>query len=300
MKSKKLLLPIIILIVAVIASVAFACFSGIVQKPQIEESEFPFSIAYEYQSETKTLNGTYVCDFSGGDTVGFEQERYWSGYVKDNECGDDNYYIVSETEEGTLYICPNIYAGYVMGDPQSADYYSEEEPYQPDGMFYDKDGIENTDPETLKEQGLEIISWDYPEPIENKFVFSHISLLSGDIVLPLVLISLIAFVLCIIFVKRDKEITPKPIDMISFILNFVVGIVLLPFITICSALADINGGGTELIYQITYCIPAVCMLGLALSVSLRRKGFSKGSVVAQFIGPLIFVLILIIDYLKSF
>lgn len=290
MKNKKLLLPIIILIVAVIASVAFSCFTGIVQKPQIEKSEFPFSITYKYNSETKTLNGTYVCEYYAGDTVGLEQIRYWNGYIKDNECDNVNYCIVDETAEGTLYICPNIYEGYVMGDPFYEDYYSETEPYQPYGIFYDKEGIENTDAETLKAHGLEIISWDYPEPIENKFVFSHISLLSGDSVLPLVLISFIALIACIIFVRRDKEITLKPIDKVSIILNFVVGIVLLPVITILSAMSDINGGGEDLIYQIIYCMPAVCVLGLALSVSLRRKGFSKSGMLVQFIGPVLFAL----------
>ena len=295
MKSKKLLLPIIILIAAMIVSAALACITGIVQKPEIETQEFPFSITYKYNSETKTLNGTYVAEYYDGDTVGFEQIRYWSGYVKDNDSGDANNLIIAETEEGTMYLCPNIFSGYVMGDPQYADNYSEEEPYQPYGMFYDKDGIENTDAQILKAQGLEIISWDYPEPIENEFVFSHISPLSGDIVLAFVLIAFVALILCIIFVKRDKEVAPKILDKISTILNFVVGIVLLPFITICCALSDINGGGEDLIYQITYCIPAISVLCIALSVSLRRRGFSKISMLVQFIGPLMFAIILLID-----
>lgn len=295
MKNKKLLLPIIFIIAAVIASAVFACFIGIVQKPQIEKQEFPFSITYKYNSETKTLNGIYVAEYYAGDTVGFDQIRYWDGYVKDNNSGDANNCIISQTEEGTLYLCPNIYAGYVMGDPQSSDYYSEDEPYQPYGMFYDKDGYENTDEEIIKAHGLEIISWDYPEPIENKFVFSHISYLSGDYVLPFMLIALVAFILCVIFVKRDKEVTLKPVDKVSIVLNFVIGIVILPLLTLFCAFADLNGGGKDLIYQITYCIPAVSMLGLALSVSLRRKGFSKSGMWVQFIGPVIFAITLIFD-----
>ena len=295
MKNKKLLLPIIILILAIVASAALACIAGIVQKPKIETQEFPFSVTYKYNSETKTLNGTYVAEYYAGDTAGLEQIRYWNGYVKDNESDDPNYCFVDQTEEGTVYICPNIFAGYVMGDPQYADYYLENEPYQPYGMVLGKeDYIENTDPEMLKEVGLEIISWDYPEPIENEFVFSHISRLSADIVPAFVLISLVALVLCIIFVKRDKEIPRKPIDVISTILNFAIGIVLLPFITVCCAFADINGGGEDLVFQITYCVPSIIVLGIALSVSLRRKGFSKASMIVQFIGPLVFGLILLI------
>ena len=297
MKNKKLLLPIIIILVTVIVSAVFACCVGIVQKPQIEKHEFPFSITYKYDSETKTLNGTFVAEYYAGDTVGLEQIRYWSGYVKDNDSGDPNYCTVAETEEGTLYLCPNIFEGYVMGDPQYSDYYSEDEPYQPYAMFFDKDGIENTDAEIIKAQGLEIVSWDYPEPIENEFVFSHISRLSGDMALSFVVIAFVSLILCIIFVKRDKDVTLKLIDKISIILNFVVGIVLLPFITICCAFSALNSGDEEFIYQIIYCIPAVCVLGVALSVSLRRKGFSKSGMLVQFIGPLIFGVIIMFDYI---
>ena len=38
----------------------------------------------------------------------------------------------------------------------------------------------------------------------------------------------------------------------------------------------------------------MCVLGLALSVSLRRKGFSKIGMLVQFIGPVLFALIFII------
>ena len=97
--------------------------------------------------------------------------------------------------------------------------------------------------------------------------------------------------------KRTNSIEFGIIDKVSIVLNFVIGIVVLPFITIVSVLADINGGGTEMIYQIIYCVPAFSVLCLALSLSLRRKGFSKSSLVVQVIGPMVFVVAMVIECL---
>lgn len=290
MKNKKLFLPILIIVIAVVVSAGFGVLSGVVKHPLTKEAEFPFSITYKYNSETITINEQYVCEFVGADAETFSQIRFWNGYIKGYENSND--YIVSETESGTLYICPNIYADYVMGDPLASDYYSEDWPYQPYAMFYGADGIEYTDAETIAAQGIEIVSWDYPQPIENEFVFAYITTLSGDSVVPLALIAVIAFVVCIIFVKRTKGAEFRVIDKISVVLNFVIGIVIIPFITVISVLTDINGDGADMICQIMYCIPAFSVLCLALSLSLRRKGFSKSGIVVQFIGPLVFALLL--------
>lgn len=53
-----------------------------------------------------------------------------------------------------------------------------------------------------------------------------------------------------------------------------------------------NGDGADMICQIIYCVPAFSVFCLALSLSLRRKGFSKSGFVVQFIGPLVFALLL--------
>ena len=68
------------------------------------------------------------------------------------------------------------------------------------------------------------------------------------------------------------------------------------FITILALLIDIEGGGPELYYQITYFIPAVSVLCIAASVVLRRKGYRKSALIAGLIDPVIFVLYLLIFY----
>ena len=68
------------------------------------------------------------------------------------------------------------------------------------------------------------------------------------------------------------------------------------FVTFLAILIDIEGGGPDLYYQVTYFIPAVSILCIAASVALRRKGYRKSSLIVQFIGPVIFVLYLLVFY----
>jgi hypothetical protein len=66
--------------------------------------------------------------------------------------------------------------GYIMGDPKYADSVC-----QPTGACHGFDGTNDftvTDPAELAQLGLSIVSWEYPEPIENTFSFGGISLSS--------------------------------------------------------------------------------------------------------------------------
>ena len=47
-------------------------------------------------------------------------------------------------------------------------------------------------------------------------------------------------------------------------------------------------------HQLGYLAPAIAVLGLTASVGLRRKGFSKESLVVQFIGVVYFVLLIVL------
>ena len=127
-------------------------------------------------------------------------------------------------------------------------------------------------------------------------IISHISHFSCAVVLPTLLISLLALIATIIFVKKEKELKYKAVDIVSIVLNFVIGFTLIPFVTILGVFIDIEGGGPELYYQVLYFIPAISMLSIAASVALRRKGYGKISLIAGFVGPVIFVLYLIVFY----
>ena len=117
--------------------------------------------------------------------------------------------------------------------------------------------------------------------------------------LPTLLIALLALIATIIFVRKEKELKYKAVDIISITLNFIIGIVYMGFVTVLALLIDIEGGGPELYYQIIYFIPAVSLLCIAASVALRRKGHSVKSLIAELIGPAIFALYLIVFYVAE-
>ena len=110
---------------------------------------------------------------------------------------------------------------------------------------------------------------------------------------------MLALIATIIFVKKEKELKYKAVDIVSIVLNFVIGFTLIPFVTILGVFIDIEGGGPELYYQVTYFIPTVVTLCIAASVALRRKGYGVKSLIAELIGPAVFAVYLIVFYVAG-
>ena len=67
MKNKKLFIPTIILIAAILASATYMVISSIAKKPTTTEGEFLFSITYELDGETVTINDVYRARFVKND-----------------------------------------------------------------------------------------------------------------------------------------------------------------------------------------------------------------------------------------
>ena len=80
-------------------------------------------------------------------------------------------------------------------------------------------------------------------------------------------------------------------------MNFLIGIVALPIIYLICMLFGIAESQIELINQIIYNIPPFAILCLALSVALRRKGYSKTGFYIQFGGILSFIAVFALDAL---
>ena len=293
MKSKKLFLPTIILAVAILATVVYSIISSIAFKPAITEGEFPFSITYELDGERVTIEDVYKVHYVRNDGYADTKSRVYAGELKSSG-EDDTLYTLKKDENTRVELWTHFYADYLMGDTEY-DYF-DDEPFEPRIYYYDAQETEYHDEETLAAQGVKLISFKYPTPIENSFVFSHISHFSGAVVLPTLLISLLALIATIIFVRKEKELKYKAVDIISIIFNWIIGILYLGFITILALFIDIEGGGPELYYQIMYFIPAISVLCLAASVALRRKGYRKSSLITEFIGPIIFAVYLLIFY----
>ena len=292
MKSRKMLMPIVNLVAAFVFMTAFAIINGISKKPTITEGDFPFSITYELNGKTETIEGVYSASYVGHGGYADTKGRIYEGKIVGMQNEEDNFYVLSENEEGYLVLHTNFYADYLMGDTEY-DYFMGEE-FAPKMYYYDSQGVEYEDEETLLAQGASLIRWTYPVPVTNSFVFSHISIMSGEVVLPMVIIAVLALVAMIIFVKKEKN---KKTDKIATIFNFIIGIVVVPFMTVLGTLIDINGGSAELGRQLLYILPAFSILGVAASVALRRKNYPKGGMVVQFVGPALFVVILLLSFI---
>ena len=191
-------------------------------------------------------------------------------------------------ENGRVELWTYFYADYLMGDTEY-DYF-DDEAFEPAIYYYDADEEWFYDEETLAAQGVKLISFEYPTPIKNSFVFSHISILSGEVVLPALLISLLALIATIIFVKKDKSFVRQPIDVVSTVFNFVIGVALIPYCTIIAIFLDIAGDNDHILNQMFYFIPALIILCITASVALRRKDYKKSALVVEFVGPVVFAL----------
>ena len=296
MKNKKLSLPVIILAVAIIAISIYSVISSLAFKPTVTEGEFPFSITYELDGERVTIEDVYKVHYVRNDGYADTKSRVYAGELKSS--GEDNtLYTLKKDENTRVELWTHFYADYLMGDTEY-DYF-DDEPFEPKIYYYDAQETEYHDEETLAAQGVKLISFEYPTPIKNSFVFSHISHFSGAVVLPTLLISLLALIATIIFVRKEKELKYKAVDIISIVFNWIIGILYLGFISILAFFIDIEGGGPELYYQIMYFIPAISVLCLAASVALRRKGYRKSSLITEFIGPAVFAIYLIVFYVAD-
>ena len=290
MKSKKLFLPTIILIVAVLAIVVYSVVSSIAKKPTVTEGEFPFSITYELDGETVTINDVYKARYDRNDGYADTKSRVYVGEIGDLGEGE-TVYTLKKDVNGRIELWTRFYADYLMGDSEY-DYF-DDEAFEPRIYYYDSEENEYHDEETLSAQGVKLISFEYPTPIENSFVFSHISYFNGMVVLPTLLIALLALVASIVFVRKEKELKYKAIDVVSIIFNFIIGFALIPFVAIVAMLIDIEGGGPEFYYQVLYFIPAFSLLCITASVAFRRKGYGVKSLVAELMGPAVFIVYLI-------
>ena len=305
MKTKKLSLTMIFLAITMVAYLVASVFFCYTTKPAVRTGEFPFSITYEYKGEQGTLSGVMQCEYGGSYTIFADHHRYWyEDVVYDNPENLEEPFVVDHNEEleTTLYLHENMSAGYFMGDPLYKDHYEaygleDVEPYvsyqdYKNGIFTDG---ENTG-EILESIGFKIIDCTYPEPIENSFSFAGIDYEADNIII-FAAIMLVFFLLCLIFVRKDKEYQYSKLDKFGIFLNFLIGIVALPIIYLICMLFGIVESQIELINQIIYNIPPFAILCLALSVALRRKGYSKTGFYIQFGGILSFVAVFALDAL---
>ena len=291
MNSKKMKLPIIILVIGLILAAASCFFTGIMKEPTIKEHEFDYSVTYSLDGEIKTYEGGFKCSFDGYDEHDDPTFREYVGvHTKNGNILDTISFTVAQKDGVELSIVADLDAAYLMGDPDKYEYVSvNEDPYL-EAVDQEGYGVEVSD---LFD--AEIISWEYPEPIENSFEFVGFSRLYSVSMLVMLLVSVLAIIACIIFVKKDSDVSYKLLDMLSIIANFIIGIVAISFITVCIFLFPLVIDSSSLMYQIYLCIPALTAFTIAASVALRRKGFTKSGFFVQFVFPVLFFAEIVVE-----
>ena len=291
MKRKNQLKIWIILGIYVIATCSLLLLGYSIRKPAVVNQEFPYTITYSLDGKTETISDVFVVEYVRAEKYIGDNAINWFGYIKDHDRLEYNYYTIAEGEGPTYSINLNLESGYLMGDPSYADSASS-----PELVILSFDGtneIRIDDPEEAKEMGFYLVSYEYPEPIENSFGFGGISMSSQSVMLTSA-IAVVALLACMIAIKKDKELTYGVVDKLAILLNFVVMIFAFPFILVSGCLMEIISDASFL-YQVLYIIPALTAIGVAISVTARRMGYKWLSFLVQFAAPVVFGLIILLE-----
>ena len=289
MKHNRLKIPSIILAVGLVMAIVASLLTGIVKVPVITEHDFPFTVTYRLDGETKTLEGIYRCHFRSTGKGTDPLDRYYEGeYLLRPAEEHPAAYTIAQKDGLELCIVTILSSHNLMGD---ADGIAVN--YEPYLAVIDNEGYEYEDDETLSQFDAEIIDWVYPEPVDNTFQFAGFSSLHDGSMFAMLAVGILTMVACMIFVKRDKTIPYKALDKLSIVLNCVICFAAIPFITFVTSFLQITMSGDELAYQIALCIPALTAFTVAASIALRRVRFTKAGFFVQFFGPVLFVLSLI-------
>ena len=291
MNSKKMKLPIIILAIGLILAVASCFFTGIMKEPTIKEHEFDYSVTYSIDGEVKTHKGSYLCSFIGHDGHDDPTLRLYDGVHNiDGNVSESSWFTVAHKDGVELSLIINLDADYLMGDPDKYEYVSGNE-----APCLEATDAEGYSVEISEVFGAEIISWEYPEPIENSFKFVGFSRLYAISMFVMLVIAILTIIVCTIFVRKAQDIHYKALDLFSIAANFIIGFMAIPFVTIAIFFLPLVMDSGSLMYQIYLCIPALTAFTIAASVALRRKGFAKSGFLVQFVFPVLFFAEIVVE-----
>ena len=259
-----------------------------VQKPAVQKQEFPFSITYTYQGEQKTISKVFVAEHTAFAKYLGDRPLAWFGYIQDQDMLAPDFIRIAEDDSYVLSINLNLEPGWLMGDSDYAGSICA-----PSGLAIRlADGHRITEPEELEALGFRLEGWEYPQPIENRFSFGGFSL-SSEAVLYTSAIAITALLLSLIFVEKDPEQMSRKLNKIGVAMNLLIAVFAFPFILIVSTVSEILGD-TSVLQQLLYLAPALTVTCVSASVVLRRRGYSLPGFGIQFIGPVLFALVVLI------
>ena len=296
MKCKGLKIPTIIIAIGIIVAIAVGLLVSMQKMPTVTKQDFDFSITYTLDGETKTLDGVYSCRFTGFGGNGVDPLcRYYEGtYKVEGEDDGDRCFTIAEKDGYELYIVALLNDAYLMGDVENDSYNSYNE--EPTLEAEDKDGYQYDETELPAVFDAEIVSFEYPEPIENTFQFTGFSGLHATNTGVMTLVGILTLILCMIFVRKCDGVEYGVLDKIGIALNFALMLFALPIIYIGAIFIQAFPTGPDWIYQAYLCVPQIAPFSIAASLALRRKGFRKIGFCIQFLAPVAEVILMVLEY----
>lgn len=280
MKYNNLKIPVAIISIGLVLMIAVYFLLSIQKEPTVTEHNFTYSVTYKVDGEIKTFNGVYTCRFNGfGDNGVDPLLRYYVGeYKADDSTTSSRRYTIDEKDGYTLDVITLFNDYYLMGDTENESHYDFKDPCL---EAKDTEGNQYDESEIPSIFDAEIISWEYPKPIDNSFEFTGFSGLYVVNTGGMLLVGLLTLVLCMIFVRKGQGVVYSTLDIIGIIFNFIVIILILPILFVASCFIQAYPTGPDWIYQFYLCVPPVIPLTVAISISLRRKGYRLGGLIAQ-------------------
>lgn len=136
-------------------------------RPEITYGEFPFRLEYKINGQLKVIEDTVICEYDGiGMNEGVGKFRKWKSRLSS---GDEELVLLKFDDLKKL-VYPTGSADHYMGDSR----YGYDKEFR-EAVLYDtsENAFSATTIETeelLKEYNIEIIKWNYSEPITNKFI----------------------------------------------------------------------------------------------------------------------------------
>ena len=164
-------------LVALCLAVALLCMLAgcglTVPRPKIRKAEFDFSVTYEFNGETKTVSGVYVCKFNGTSwAIDGGYSRDWKGYIKDNKM-EEIIEIGTAKDGNKVELDLDLNPDYFMGDFFEGRM-DAPAPYISVKVVHDEGLYFICEPAEVEEYcGAKIISYEYDSPIVNSFGISN-------------------------------------------------------------------------------------------------------------------------------
>ena len=195
-------LSILIFLPAIIMSFT-AYLSPNPPKPEIKFAEFPIKLVYETGGKTYTIEDVYICEYDGWDIHdgNLNKFRKWNGKMIKNSTN----IVFFQDEEMTIeYVLGD--ASYYMGDVENIYITYPTLRVIKKSNEFSATNVDFITFDDLANYGIDIIEYNFPEPIENRFepngfesVMPYVTFVTG------ILIFIGSIVVLVVVLKKIKQ-----------------------------------------------------------------------------------------------